>query len=257
MSRSPSISAPASTESKSSRGSTRLAPTSFSKYSYNWPAATNGSSSISGSAVPVAASDQARNCSQSSGGAPINSAISRVGSGAAISSANSCTESGSTPSRMPRTISRIFGSSTEDAAPGEAGVDQLAHLPVPGRVGEDQAPGLHRARHRGVRDGDALGRGERGRAARDEPDVLVFQQRPEAGDVVPTHRRRRAQLAVRGIGVTGIEVRRMQWDGRAVRRAGFRMHPGLLDAHDRTSAYDLSGALCLLWRHQRCQYACC
>ena len=112
VSRCSSISASANTDSRSLRGSTRRAAISFWKYSKSCPIATNESSSISGSAFPVAASDHARNCSQSSGGAPISSAIIRVGSGAAISSANSCTEPGWIPSRIPRTISRIFGSST-------------------------------------------------------------------------------------------------------------------------------------------------
>ena len=96
VSRCSSISASANTDSRSSRGSSRRSAISFWKYSKSWPMATNESSSISGSAVPVAASDQTRNCSQSSGGAPISSAIILVGSGAAISSANSCTEPGST-----------------------------------------------------------------------------------------------------------------------------------------------------------------
>ena len=51
----------------------------------------------------------------------------------------------------------------------------------------------------------------------DESDVLVLQQRPELRDVVPAHRRGRAQLLVRRVRVTGVEVGRMQRD--LVRRA--------------------------------------
>ena len=89
----------------------RRASISLVKYSYSSVSATMWSISMSGSAVPTAASDHVRNCSQSSGGAPIISAISRVGRGAAISSANSWSREVSTPSRMPLTISRTFGSS--------------------------------------------------------------------------------------------------------------------------------------------------
>ena len=97
----PSTSAVLKTDSMSSRGSLRRAAISCWKYSNSSPMATSESSSISGSAFPVHASDHLRNFSQSSGGAPSSSAIIRVGKGAASSSANSTVESGRTSSRTP------------------------------------------------------------------------------------------------------------------------------------------------------------
>ncbi len=95
-------------------------------------------------------------------------------------------------------------------APGEAGVDQLAQLTVPRRVGEDQVALLNRVRHHGVGDRDALGRGELVRVRGHVPDVLVLQQRPEVGDVVPAHGFARAQLPVGRVRVAGEEVGRVQ-----------------------------------------------
>ena len=83
---------------------------------------------------------------------------------------------------------------------------RLAHLPVPRRVGEDEAAGLHRAGQCRVRDGDALGRAEGRRVARHEAHVVVFEQRPEIGDVIPAHRRGRTQLAVCRVRIPGVEV---------------------------------------------------
>ena len=143
-----------------------------------------------GIGVPGARVRPRRNCSQSSGGAPSISAIIRVGSGAARLSANSTVESDRMSSRIPLTISRTFGSSNVNLAAGEAGVDQLAQLTVPRRIGEDQVALLDRVRHRRVGNRDALGRRELVRVPGHEPDVLVLQQRPELRDVVPAHRRR-------------------------------------------------------------------
>ncbi len=97
----PSTSAVLKTDSMSSRGCARRAAISCWKYSNNSPMATNESSSISGSALPVHGIRPPRNFSQSSGGAPSNSAIIRVGSGAASCSANSTGESGAISSRTP------------------------------------------------------------------------------------------------------------------------------------------------------------
>ena len=157
----------------------RRAAMSCWKYSNSSPMATNESISISGSAFPVHASDQRRNCSQSSGGAPSSSAIIRVGRGAAISSANSWVEPDVDVVEDP--VDDLAHLRLEDGhlPPGEAGVDQLAQLPVPRRVGEDEVALLHRVRHHRVGDGDALGRGEHVRVARHVADVLVLQQRPE------------------------------------------------------------------------------
>ena len=58
----------------------------------------------------------------------------------------------------------------------------------------------------GVGDGDAFGGGEFVRIRGHIPDVLVFQQRPELGDVVPAHRRARAQFPIRRIWVARVEV---------------------------------------------------
>lgn len=106
----PSTSAVLRTDIMSLRGSARRAAINCWKYSYSSPMAANASSSISGSAVPVHASDHLRNFSQSSGGAPSNSAIIRVGNGAANASANSWVDPGPTSSRTPWTIARTFGS---------------------------------------------------------------------------------------------------------------------------------------------------
>ena len=105
--------------------------------------------------------------------------------------------------------------------PGESGVDQLAELPMPRRIGEDQVSLLHRVRHHGIGNGDALGGGERVRVRRHVPDVFVLEQRPEFRDVVPAHRRSSAQLFVRGIRIADEEVGGMQRE-----RCG---HQGLLD----------------------------
>ncbi len=91
-------------------------------------------------------------------------------------------------------------------ASGESGVDQLAQLTVPRRIREDQVALLHRVRHHRVGDRDALRRGERVRVGRDVPDVLVLEQRPELGDVVPAHRRGGAQFLVRRVGIADEEV---------------------------------------------------
>ena len=79
---------------------------------------------------------------------------------------------------------------------------------------------------RRVRDGDALGRGEQRRVARHEADVLVLQQRPEVGDVVPAHRRRRAQLPVRGIRVARVEVGGVQRESRPHGKSALQAPPG-------------------------------
>ena len=135
---------------RSAAGSTRTAR--------RWP--RKSPVSISGSALPVHASDHLRNCSQSSGGAPSSSAIIRVGSGAASSSANSWVD----PDRdvVEDSVDDLADLRLEDRhlPPGEPGVDQLAQLTVPRRVGEDEVALLNRVRHHGVGDGDALGRGE-------------------------------------------------------------------------------------------------
>ena len=141
MSVSPSTSAAARMLSRSSCPVTtpeRRASISFVKYSYSSPSATRLSISMSGSAVPTAASDHSRKRSQSSGGAPSISAIIRVGSGEAISSANS--------SGLGRVdvVEDAFDDlahlrlQQRHLAAGEARVDELAELPVPRRVGEDQ-----------------------------------------------------------------------------------------------------------------------
>ena len=104
---------------------------------------------------------------------------------------------------MPAAIVADFGSSTETPAPGEAGVDRSAHVPVPSRSVKIRLPSCT-SRHRRVRDGDALGQGVEARLRQlllNEHDVLVLQQHPEVGDVVPARRRRRAQgFTVRGSG---------------------------------------------------------
>ena len=95
--------------------------------------------------------------------------------------------------------------------PGEAGVDQLAQLPMARRVGEDEVALLHRVlRQDRVGNRDALGRGEQGRVARYVADVLVLQQRPELRDVVPDDGRRGAQFLVGGVRIADEEVRGMQ-----------------------------------------------
>ena len=202
----PSTSAVASTDSMSFLGSARRAAISCWKYSNSSPMATNESSSISGSAFPVHASDHLRNFSQSSGGAPSNSAIIRVGNGAASSSANSWVDPGRDV--VENSVDDLAHLRLEDGhlPPGEPGVDQLAQLTVPRRVGEDEVALLNRVRHHGVGDRDALGRGELARVCGHIPDVLVLQQRPELGDVVPAHRRVRAQFFVRRVRVARVEV---------------------------------------------------
>ena len=60
--------------------------------------------------MPTVASDQTRKRSQSASGAPSNSAIIRVGSGAAICSANSVPAEGSILSSAVRAKARSFGS---------------------------------------------------------------------------------------------------------------------------------------------------
>ena len=210
----PSTSAVLKTDSMSFRGSARRAAISCWKYSNSSPMATNESSSISGSALPVHASDHLRNFSQSSGGAPSNSAIIRVGRGAASASANSTVEPGSDVVEDP--VDDLAHLRLEDRhlPPGEPGVDQLAQLTVPRRVGEDEVALLNRVRHHGVGDGDALGRGELVRVGGHVPDVLVLQQRPELGDVVPAHRLVRAQFLVGRVRVAGEEVGGVQRERR-------------------------------------------
>ena len=147
MSRSPSISAPANTDSMSSRGSTRLAAISFWKYS-----------------IQLAGGHQRVEFDLRVGGSggrvrPGPELLPVVGRGAdQLGDQPGGQRSGDLLGEL---VHRTRLDAVEDAAddladlrlehrnaaPGEAGVDQLAHLPVPGRVGEDQASRLHRARH--------------------------------------------------------------------------------------------------------------
>ena len=242
----PSTSAVVNTDSMSFRGSARRAAMSCWKYSNSSPTATSESISISGSAFPVHASDHRRNCSQSSGGAPSNSAIIRVGSGAASSSANSWVDPDPTSAEDP--VHDLAHLRLEDRhlPPGESGVDQLAQLTVPRRISEDEVAVLHRVRHHRIGDGDALRGRERVRVGRDVPDVLVLQQRPELRDVVPAHRCSRAQFLVCGVGVADEEVGRVQ--GERCRQRG------LPRSKDRTLERYVSDANLSTRRRYCCQY---
>ena len=124
--------------------------------------------------------------------------------------------------------------------PGEAGVDQLAQLPMAGRVGEDEVALLHRVlRQDRVGNRDALGRGEQGGVARYVANVLVLQQRPELRHVVPDDGRRGAQFLVGGVRIADEEVRGMQGE-----RGGQRASIDIMSTSDTLGK--VSDANCLL-----------